>query len=264
MGSKELELTKTFGVYQIKCLIDSKLYVGSTAKSFSIRWKQWRDNLKRGKSNKHLCNSWNKYGAKNFEFSVLEIVEDKTLVLEREQYWMDALKPEFNICPKAGSRLEVPNRVRGVHKLPRPLCKCGKPVTDALHKNGWLMGYNATCGNKECGKRPELSEEAKRSIGDSKKGEKHHNWGKPTWNSGRTGVYSAEVLAKMSEARTDHTKDRTCVCGRPLKRKYTAGKFKGYSTGCDDPICAKERWSKGHKGKHSLPHKKNRPLLNVE
>jgi group I intron endonuclease len=84
-----INLSKSFGVYQIKCLVDSKVYIGSTTKSFYKRWSQWKTNLKHNKANRHLQNAYNKYGADNFEFTVIEVIENEADVLSREQYWMD-------------------------------------------------------------------------------------------------------------------------------------------------------------------------------
>jgi len=98
-------ISKTFGIYQIKNLVDSKCYVGSTAKNFSKRWYQHRYQLAKGTNTPKLQNAWDKYGAENFEFLVLEAVSDPNMVLEREQYWLDTLQPYYNICPVAGNRL---------------------------------------------------------------------------------------------------------------------------------------------------------------
>jgi hypothetical protein len=46
---------------------------------------------------------WNKYGEASFSFEILERVEDLSLLLEREQYWIDTLKPEVNKAIKAES-----------------------------------------------------------------------------------------------------------------------------------------------------------------
>ena len=94
-------LTKTFGVYCIKNTVDSKIYVGSTAKSFAQRWSQHRRALPKGKT--HMARAWQKYGAKSFEFSILEVCVNKEDCIPREQFYIDTLKPEYNICPKAGS-----------------------------------------------------------------------------------------------------------------------------------------------------------------
>lgn len=102
-----------FGVYLILNIINNKKYIGSTTRSFKLRWgdhiKQLKGNYH---TNKHLQSSWNKYGAKNFKFLIVEILEDKSLCINREQYWLDFHKCAnkkygYNICPTAGNCLGV-------------------------------------------------------------------------------------------------------------------------------------------------------------
>jgi group I intron endonuclease len=45
-----------------------------------------------------------KYGYSNFKLEILEYCDKKSLI-SREQYYIDNLKPEYNICFKAGSSL---------------------------------------------------------------------------------------------------------------------------------------------------------------
>jgi group I intron endonuclease len=45
-----------------------------------------------------------KYGYSNFRLEILEYC-DKLSAIEREQYYIDLLKPEYNICLRAGSSL---------------------------------------------------------------------------------------------------------------------------------------------------------------
>jgi group I intron endonuclease len=45
-----------------------------------------------------------KYGYSNFSFEVLEYCE-KNILLEREQFYIDSLNPEYNLSPTAGSSL---------------------------------------------------------------------------------------------------------------------------------------------------------------
>lgn len=45
-----------------------------------------------------------KYGYSNFYLEILEYCISSVLI-EREQYYLDLLKPEYNILSKAGSRL---------------------------------------------------------------------------------------------------------------------------------------------------------------
>jgi len=60
------------------------------------------------KNNKH-CNyklqrSFNKYGIDSFEFYILELIHNDKLI-EREQYYINLMKPIFNICKIAGNTL---------------------------------------------------------------------------------------------------------------------------------------------------------------
>lgn len=92
------------GIYEIRNRVNGKRYVGS-AVNFDRRWRQHRCELGKGRHNPILQSAWKKYGAANFEFRVIELVPDKTLLIEREQHHIDSLKPEYNCAPIAGSRL---------------------------------------------------------------------------------------------------------------------------------------------------------------
>lgn len=92
------------GVYKIEC--NGKCYVGSSSRSIAGRWKEHIKDLNKGNHhNKYLQNVYNKHGRDAFLFSILEIVERKEDVITAEQKYIDNLKPEFNICPTAGSWL---------------------------------------------------------------------------------------------------------------------------------------------------------------
>ena len=91
--SKNLEIS---GIYIITNSINGKRYIGS---SNCIRKRLWkhRSLLRHNKhENPYLQNAWNKYGEDNFTYSVLEECEIQVL-LEREQYYIDTLTPEYNI-----------------------------------------------------------------------------------------------------------------------------------------------------------------------
>jgi group I intron endonuclease len=95
------------GVYKIKNLINKNIYIGSSASIGGVisRWKFHKSELLKNKhKNGHLQNAWNKYGERNFQFSILEFCNKKEC-LNREQYYMDLLKPEYNIYKVAGSPL---------------------------------------------------------------------------------------------------------------------------------------------------------------
>ena len=94
------------GIYLIMNLVTEQLYVGSAAIGIKDRFGVHKCTLRNKKHpNPKLQNSWNKYGENAFLFTPLEYVDGPTLCLAREQFWMDRLKPFFNIAQVAGSCL---------------------------------------------------------------------------------------------------------------------------------------------------------------
>jgi len=89
-----MSLCHAAGVYQIKNLVNGKVYIGS-ANKIGMRWKSHRSMLKNNRHHsKHLQSSWNTYGPGCFEFSVIEICPVEAI---RER--------ESELIKKAGSHL---------------------------------------------------------------------------------------------------------------------------------------------------------------
>ena len=103
----------TCGIYQIKNLINNKIYIGSTI-HFKVRWNEHTNALKQNRHHSILLQrAWNKYGGEAFEFSIIEIVKDKDDLYKIEQLWLDATKcyyPEmgYNICSIAKCAVVLP------------------------------------------------------------------------------------------------------------------------------------------------------------
>ena len=82
------------GIYKITNLKNNMLcYVGQ-AVNISERWKQ---HIKRGlgaetRTQNKLYPAMEKYGLQNFSFEVIEILQDRTQLDEREDYWQDFYK----------------------------------------------------------------------------------------------------------------------------------------------------------------------------
>lgn len=92
------------GIYKIINKINNKIYIGS-AKNIKQRLKNHKTCLINNKHcNEYLQLSFNKYGNDCFIFEIIEYCEIEKLV-EREQYYIDTLNPEYNICRVAYSRL---------------------------------------------------------------------------------------------------------------------------------------------------------------
>ena len=95
------------GVYCMYFLKNpNKVYVGSTKisgnpiESGNGFWTRWRMHLyyfKRSKGHTLvLQEAYNKYGLDNIYFKILEIIEDKSSILEREQFWINKLNSHVN------------------------------------------------------------------------------------------------------------------------------------------------------------------------
>ena len=78
------------GIYQIKNKINGKVYIGYS-KHLSKRKGEHLAALRANKHyNKHLQSSFNQYGELAFEFSVLELCQERYLK-EREKHWIAEL-----------------------------------------------------------------------------------------------------------------------------------------------------------------------------
>jgi len=94
------------GVYRWVNLVNGKSYIGSSV-NLALRLRNYFNfsfisNKRRGKSliNEALL----KYGYSYFSLEILEFCESSEAIL-REQYYLDLLKPEYNILKNAGSSL---------------------------------------------------------------------------------------------------------------------------------------------------------------
>ena len=84
------------GVYKITNQINGKFYIGSS-KDLSRRKKDHFRLLKKGINHSILLQrAVNKYGITNFKFRIIELCE-KELLISKEQYYIDKLKPKYNI-----------------------------------------------------------------------------------------------------------------------------------------------------------------------
>ncbi len=103
------------GVYQIRNIQTDDCYIGSVvcARGFPYRWNEHRRALK---SNRHhsiiLQRAFAKYGKDSFVFETIEVIERpqnitniewREIVLIREQYYLDTLRPKYNIAKNARS-----------------------------------------------------------------------------------------------------------------------------------------------------------------
>ena len=153
------------GIYEIVNTTNGKRYVGS-AVDIKGRFRHHRHHLRKGNHrNIHLQRAWNKYGESAFGFDVLEYWEPEFLV-SFEQWWMNMLRPEYNIAPVAGSPM-----LGRIHT---------RATKAKMSRAG--TGNARNLGNKH-------SEETRAKMSAAAKGRKH----------------TLESKAKMSKAKTGNT-----------------------------------------------------------
>jgi group I intron endonuclease len=100
-------MTKVSGIYRIVHRDSGRCYIGQSA-DIGRRWAEHRSLLKLKKhKSKRFQNLWDKYGREAFDWEVLEEIPPDVLT-DREQYWMDLLRPVLNHAPAAGSTLGMP------------------------------------------------------------------------------------------------------------------------------------------------------------
>ena len=86
----------TSGIYAIVHRATRDMYVGS-AINIARRWRRHKNELN---NNKHYCyhlqNSYLKNGSSAFDWEIIEFVDSKSALIQREQFWVDFFKPIYN------------------------------------------------------------------------------------------------------------------------------------------------------------------------
>jgi group I intron endonuclease len=89
-------------IYKLVNDVDNKIYIGSSTYAYlASRMNMHRQTCKdvSGRRNTFLYNHMREIGVEHCQIEILErvICENKQQLREREQYWIDKLKPELNM-----------------------------------------------------------------------------------------------------------------------------------------------------------------------
>ncbi len=76
------------GIYKIINKHNDNFYIGSAVNLKRRKARHFSELRHNKHDNKHLQNAWNLYGESNFEFTVVEFVEDKNNLYEAEDRWL--------------------------------------------------------------------------------------------------------------------------------------------------------------------------------
>jgi group I intron endonuclease len=192
-------------VYEIRNTVTNRHYVGSTV-NFNKRKKEHQSGLCKGvHHNRFLQRAFDKYGDVSFVFSILEIVEDKSKLIEREQFWIDSTSPQYNIAQVAGSTLGVRFSEEARANISRAVVNAladpevRKKIGDASRKRFESEEYKARLTAINKGK--VQSEAAKKKISAGNKGRVHTEAELEKMSKARAGyVHSEETKQKISES----------------------------------------------------------------
>lgn len=220
----------TAGVYVIENKINGHQYVGS---SVNIE-KRWKDHIylldKKQHTSSHLQYAWIKYGAEAFQFNILEVCDGiKVTLLAREQYYIDTLKPAYNISPTAGSTLgikftsEVRAKMSAAKRGTKPSQQC---LANSHNPEANAKRSEALKGVKRCA-------ETRVKMSAAQKGRKGT---KP----------SEKTREKLSEALKEYWQMHGC--SDETKAKISSAK-KGYKYSAE----AKANMSAAHQGQKPSP-----------
>lgn len=181
-------------IYKIENTVNGKCYIGSAA-NLDTRWRNHKSQLNLNRHHSiRLQRSWNKCGSGVFVFSVVELVNVLEDLIQREQFWIDALNPWYNIAKTAGSQLGFRHsdksklKMSASHKLTPPASEETKRLRSLNHRR-------------------HQTEETKKKIGDRHRGRKCAPHSKESIEKQRLQMVgrkqpprSAEHSRKISEA----------------------------------------------------------------
>lgn len=124
------------GIYKITNTINGKFYIGQTL-DFKQRWRKH----KQCKDNYPLYNAFRKYGIKNFTFEILEIVEDNKKLTEREEYYYNKMRPEYNLkSPKQTENNRLSKKVIQISIKDLSILNTFKSLSEASRNTGIATG----------------------------------------------------------------------------------------------------------------------------
>ena len=209
------------GIYKILNLNDGKFYIGSTNQYFLKRFTQHYSELVRKKhKNQHLQNAWNKHKSDAFSFQIVEIISDKRVILEKEQYYLDTLQPfkhiGYNINPLASG---TPNLSKETilkrAKTMKDKYASGELISYFLGKDTWNKGLTKDKRDYSYLKVPKTISK-KLKLKWSNRSEYIRN------NSLPVGVYKNNNLILIFRSSLD-LQDWSCIVGNKLPIE---GRFK--------------------------------------
>lgn len=180
-------MKKISGIYKIKNIINSKVYIGSSI-NIKSRWQKHISELRNGRhSNKHLLESYKKHGEQNFQFSILEEVKELESLILKEQHYLDFYKSYekengYNLRKIADSNYGYKHTKESVEKF--RIASTGKTHTEEAKKRISLANKGRI-----------FSEETKLKMSLAKKGKSNH------WKGKKRTEKQKKLISEMAKKR---------------------------------------------------------------
>lgn len=165
MFAERQKYRKLSGIYQIRNIVNEKVYIGQTKQPFFKRFLHHVWKLRKGMhDNKHLQRAFDFYTEEAFVFEVLEVIENPKLLDKKEIEYIKKAK-RCNLC------YNISDGGQGMHGIPMP-----------DHVKEMLSKLNKKLNT---GKHPSV--ETRKKMSDSRKGTKR----------------SSEEVSKMLQTRSN-------------------------------------------------------------
>lgn len=178
-------------IYAIVNSVTRDMYVGS-AVAVNRRWSSHRRDLaKQCHYNTRLQRAYDKYGKDVFDWEIVQFVDDKSKLIDREQFWINFFTPAYNGRPVANSPLGTRHSAETRAKMS---ASAKKKVFTEEHKQNISNAKKGICTT---------SEKQKKRLSELNKGK----------------VFSAESRAKISATstgryHTDEAKQKISVANK--------------------------------------------------
>jgi group I intron endonuclease len=212
-------MNKISGVYEIRNTVNGHRYIGSAVDLNRRHYEHFCRLRSEKHINRHLQKAWLMYGGERFIFSILETCDHAALV-EREQFYLDTLIPEYNICrtaqstlglipsPETRAKISATKIRKKVKATPEIRAKISRALIGNKYAEGHIHAPETRARMSETHKGMAISPEACEKISASKIG-----------NTNFLGrKHTPETLAKMSAAAIGNTRCR----GRKLSSETRA------------------------------------------
>lgn len=120
--------------------INGNCYIGSSS-NLHVRMYTYYSLRSLATSNRPIDRALLKHGFSNFRFEILEYCSSED-VLRREQYYLDLIKPQYNIAKIAGSTLGYKHSQESIEKMRNII------LSDEVRERKTLATVNASEANR--------------------------------------------------------------------------------------------------------------------